>query len=150
MAAPWTQRYKPAASARTHALVAACLWTAVGGSLLLVGIAWSRAGGRPRVVLILGLAAVVGLLKGRFVLGKTAQRILDRIARRGEGRCLGGFISWQTWLMVIGMMILGRLLRAGLLPRTLVAFVYEAVGVALLIGAISLWRGYVRLSQSGA
>lgn len=149
MSIPWTQRYKPAGSARTHALLAAGLWTIVGAGLLTAGVVWSRADGWFRFAPVLAVAVLVGLLKGQFVLGKTARRVLDRISRRGEGRCLGGFISWRMWLMVLGMMVLGRLLRAGLLPRPLVAFVYESVGIALLIGAISLWRGFVRLGRPG-
>jgi hypothetical protein len=49
------------------------------------------------------------------------------------------------WLVVAGMMLLGRLLRTGPVPELLVAFIYQTVGVALLIGGISFWRAYFRL-----
>jgi hypothetical protein len=147
----WYHRYKPAASVQTQLAAAAVMWTLVGAGLLTVGILWSRSAGPVRLLVLLALAAGIGLVKARLVLRKSANRIVQRIRSRGDGRCLGGFISWRTWIMVGIMMMLGRALRHGLLPRPAVAFIYEAVGVALLAGAITLWSSLSssRLAHEG-
>ena len=136
---------KPAAPAWAHALLAACLWTAVGGALGTFGVLWALGGGSAAAPYVLAGAVLVGLAKGAFVLGKTAARNVARIEERGDGKCLGGFLSWRSWLLVGAMIALGRLLRGGLLSTETVGFVYAAIGVALLAGSVVLWRGFARL-----
>lgn len=140
----WMHRYKPAASARTHLLAAAGLWTLVGSALLTVGAIWLTRRGGPVTVLVLAVAVGFGLLKARLVLRKTARRIADRIQARGDGRCLGGFLSWQSWMLVLAMMVMGRLLRSGLLSVWIVGAAYAAIGTALLVASITLWRRWAR------
>ena len=135
--------FKPAASARTHLLLAAVMWSAVGGALLFFGTRWLLAERSALTWTLLLVALLGGLLKARFILRKSARRIVQRIRARGDGRCLGGFISWKSWLLVLCMMTLGRLLRAGYLPRTCVGFLYALIGAALLTAAVSLWRAWV-------
>ncbi len=136
--ASWAQRLKPAARARTHLLAAALLWTAVGAVLAGFGGAWLWGSGAGPVWF--AVAVVAGAAKGRLVIVRAARGIADRIAARGDGRCLGGFLSWRTWLLVAVMAGSGRLLRASPAPRSLVGGIYLAVGVALLAGAATLWR----------
>lgn len=134
--------FKPAAAARTHLLLAASLWTAVGGALLFFGARWLLAERTPLTWALLLVALVGGLLKARFILRRSAQRIIARIRARGDGRCLGGFISWKSWLLVFVMMTMGRLLRGGYLPRMTVGFIYCLIGVALLFASLSVWHAW--------
>ncbi len=133
------ETYKPAAPARAHIAVAAALWTIVGALLLFFGVRWSLAGSSHYAVPILVSAIAAGALKARFVLHKAATRITDRIRARGDGRCLGGFVSWKTWILIAFMATSGRMLRAGLLPRPIVGFIYAGIGAALLLAARRLW-----------
>ena len=137
-------RFKPAASARTHLLLAALMWTVVGSVLLVVGVRWLLQADPPYVWVLLVLAVAVGWGKGHFVLARAAQRMLARIISRGDGFCLGGFLAPVSWAFVLAMILLGRLLRGGLLPRSLVGWLYVAVGSALLIGCRLLWRAWYR------
>ncbi len=121
-------------------LLAAIMWSTVGSVLLAVGTWWTRTDGPLMLVGLLAIAIGIGLVKARLVLRRSAQRISTRIHNRGDGRCLGGFISWQTWLMVLAMMLLGRLLRGGWVPRSVVAFIYQSVGAGLLAASIHLWQ----------
>jgi hypothetical protein len=136
--------YKPAASARTHLLLAALMWTVVGATLAALGghWLWSQHVAYPGAWL--ALAALIGLLKARLVLLRTAQRTVARIRTRGDGRCIGGFVSWRTWTFIVAMMAAGYVLRHGLLPRAVVGFIYVAVGVALLAAATQVWRAWYR------
>ena len=138
--------YKPAASARLHLLLAAMMWTVVGALLLFFGVRWTWAGGSPYSGLFLAVAVVAGLLKARFVLRRAAGRTVERIRARGDGYCLGGFLSWQSWLLVLLMMAAGRLLRGGALPRAITGFLYAAVGTALLVAAHHIWSAWYRHS----
>jgi len=133
------QRWKPAARARTQVLLAALVWTGVGIGLLAAGVRWSLMAPALWPVAILAVALPVGLLKGRFALRRAAGKIAARIARRGDGTCLGGFLSWKTWLFVLAMMGMGAALRRSDLPRAILGMVYTAVGVALLWGSRVFW-----------
>lgn len=135
----WLTSHKPAVSARVHLLLAAALWTVVGGLLLAFGAKWLLAWRSTYVWLVAPVAVTVGLLKGRVVLERSAVRIIERIRERGDDRCVGGFLSPKTWLLVLLMMVSGRVLRAALLPTPMVGFLYAAIGVALLWASRRLW-----------
>jgi len=135
------ERWKPRASGRTQLLLAAGLWTVVGSLLLAFGTRWTLGALGPvggPLVLALGIGA--GLFKGRFVLDRAAGRIADRIVRRGDGRCLGGFLSVRSWLLVALMSGAGRLLRGGLLPPAVIGPLYAAIGAGLLYSSRIAWR----------
>jgi hypothetical protein len=138
----WLETYKPRASARWHLLLAALLWTLVGMLLLLFGSAWVLQANVAYTPVLLTVAVVAGLAKTWLVLNRTARRIVDRIRSRGDGRCLGGFLSVRTWLFVAGMMAAGRWLRTGPTPKAAVGLVYVAVGIALLLGSRILWQAW--------
>jgi len=134
----WAERWKPAAGARTHLLAAALLWTAVGAGLSGAGIVWCFSARRPWVPLALGVC--VGVLKGIFIIARLAARNARRIIARGDGKCLGGFLSIKTWLLVAAMMGSGMFLRRSGIPRPILGVIYTAVGTALLAGSVSLWK----------
>lgn len=142
----WLDTYKPAASARLHLLLAAMMWTVVGAVLLFFGVRWLWGAETLYVWLLSVVAVLAGLLKASFVLKPAADRISKRIRTRGDRRCIGGFLSMRTWAFVVFMMVAGRILRGGLLPRTVVGFVFVAVGTALLLASFRLWLGWHRYS----
>lgn len=144
----WLQKYKPAAPVRVHLLLAAVMWTVVGGTLLVFGVTWALAEQMPHVRLFLAVAALVGLVKARWVLWRAAGKIVERINQRGDGRCLGGFVSWQTWLLIALMITTGRLLRGGLLPSPVVGLIYATVGTALLAASCRVWLAWGRGADS--
>ncbi len=145
----WIRSYKPAAPARVHLLLAAMLWSIVGGAMLAFGIKWLADWGSGYVWLVAVGAAALGLLKARVVLREAADRIVTRIRERGDGRCLGGFLSPKTWLFVLLMIAGGRVLRSGLLPAAAAGFIYAAVGAALLWASRRLWRAWRRFGDAG-
>ena len=144
----WKEEYKPRASRRVQVLLAAAMWTAVGGGLLFFGAHWIT-GGRLTLAgagLILA-GAGAGLAKSWLVLDRTAAKILSRITSRGEGRCVGGFLSIRSWLLVLGMIVLGRVLRGGLLPTAAVGVLYVAIGTGLLTSSRIGWGAWLSKEQ---
>jgi len=140
----WVDRLKPAAPARRHLLLAAAMWSAVGTGLAVVGTVWTLRAPHPMSPWLLPIAAVLGWLKARLILDRAGRRIVDRIEVRGDGRCLGGFLSLRSWALVAAMIVGGRLLRAGGVDLHLVGLLYVLVGTGLLVASRIPWRAWYR------
>ncbi len=137
-------RLTPAASRRTHLLAASLMWTLAGLGLCTAGTIWMTDSRSRWVAPVAILAIAAGALKGRFILDRAGERIIRRIDRRGDGWCIGGFLSWRAWCLVATMMVLGRLLRLSPLPLLPRGAIYLAIGVALLIASRGLWIAFRR------
>lgn len=128
------------------------MWSGVGTGLFAYG-AWMLFGRvhvtYPFSIGLLVFAVALGWLKGRFILSKTAVRNIRRISKRSSGTCLGGFISWQGWLMIAGMMVLGRMLRSGVLSPVIVGVIYAAVGSGLFVACLGIWGAWRRWEGAG-
>ena len=137
----WTENHKPAAAVPTHLMLAWLMWMTVGSALVGFGARWLW-GAAPVMAPWLAAGAVaVGAVKSRMVLDAVARRVVNRIHARGDGRCLGGFLSPHTWGLVVLMMVAGRLLR-GSLARGIVGPLYIAVGTALCLSSRLSWRAW--------
>lgn len=120
---------------RSLGWLAFALWLLGGVLLLSFGTARllqaARGGAAPAVAGIVAIAALgTGAAKGRFVLRKTAQRNIDRLAALTEDRRPIHVYGMRSWL-VIGLM-------TGL-----------SVGLTLS-GVPPLWRGMVNLAIGAA
>ncbi len=128
--------FKPAASRKTLLLVAALIWTVVGVFLFLRG-------GRVLVVgqhyYMFAAAVILGSIKGIVVLKRSALKNIARILDKRDGVCLGAVFSGQTWGLILLMVVMGKLLRAGGFPQ-LYGFIVSGVGVGLLLASIVIWR----------
>jgi len=143
-----TPRFTPTASIRTHLFAAGLMWSLAGLGLCTAGTIWMAMARSHWFAPLVALALIVGVFKARFVLDRTAARIVRRIEERGDGRCLGGFLSWKSWCLVAAMMILGRLLRASPLPLLARGGIYLAIGAALLVASRRVWKAYsIRVSE---
>jgi uncharacterized membrane protein len=85
------------------------------------------------------VALAIGVVKARFLLDRAARQIIERIRDRGDGRCLGGFLSLRTWGLAVVMMGGGGLLRSAL-ARAVIGPLYLAAGTALVLAARLMWR----------
>jgi hypothetical protein len=141
----WKETLKPRGSRRLQLLLAGAMWGIVGSALLGVGAFWITADGLslPRG-LLLGASVAIGLIKSRYVLDRSAVKIVNRVARRGEGRCLGGFLSLRSWGLVLLMVVFGRSLRQ-LLHPVAAGCLYAAVGTGLLLSSRISWLAWRRM-----
>jgi len=133
-------RLKPSAPASVHLLLAASLWSVVGTVLAVFGGKWVWLDWGWTGVAVSAGAVAIGIAKSHWVLDRAASRMAARIAERGDGQCIGGFLSWKTWLLVGLMSGGGRLLRYLVGANGFVGLLYVAVGVALLRSSRVLWR----------
>jgi hypothetical protein len=144
------ERIKPRASRGVQLLLAAATWTFVGTGLLIAGLRWSLRSEPDLAAMLVVLAVLAGLLKVAFALRPAARRVADRIERRGDGRCVGGFFSWRTWLFVALMILSVQGLRRVGMPLPVLGVIYVAVGVALLIASWWLWRAWAGCRSADA
>lgn len=132
------------------------IWGLVGTGLLIAGGTFlfgdrslSVLNGETAVswtseIIGLSIALVIGFIKGRFVLTKVARKYIARILALPESSPFYMTFSIKSWVMVVGMILLGRIIRAMGAPSLVVGSIYVAVGIALIIGC----RTYVNNSQT--
>lgn len=114
----------------------------MGTVLISLGIYWVHAAGSDAGYLV--LAAALGYAKSRYVLDKTARRAAGRIIERGDGKCVGSFFSYKSWLLVMVMAGAGRVLRSGVISRLLLGFIYVTVGTGLVLSSRIFWQAYFK------
>ncbi|MFV2071807.1 MAG: hypothetical protein ACC742_04035 [Thermoanaerobaculales bacterium] len=144
----WVNSHKPAAAAHVHLMLVGLMWAFVGAAMVGFGGRWLLQSPTPAAPWLAALALAIGSLKARFVLDRAARKIVDRIRERGDGRCLGGFLSVRSWALVIVMAGGGRILRGSHMPLSLLGVLYITVGTALLLSAripLRAWAATRRL-----
>ncbi|MHB8867834.1 MAG: hypothetical protein ACYC6T_11210 [Thermoleophilia bacterium] len=146
----WLETHKPRGSARSQLLLAEMMWTVVGSMLLGVGLIWIVRRYHGPGWAYAAPFLILGLLKALLILDRVARRTINRIRTRGDDHCVGGFFSPTSWALILGMMLLGQVLRASSVPRADVGFLYVAVGSALLISSRMLWKEWLRLRPARA
>jgi len=134
-------RYKPGVSIRAHLFLAALIWSVVGFFLLTNGTVLISLGDHLWLVVV-GL--VLGTAKTFFILDRVALKNVKRIKEFESKVCIGSVYSWKTWLLVVAMIALGRLLRTTILPGEVVGLIYTAVGWALILASRLMWLEWKR------
>ena len=138
----WFETYKPVASSRMQLWLGGAMWSCVGVGLFAVGTYWLLKNGEAKGFILLAIAAGLGLGKALLVLDRTTASNVERVKARGEDRCFGGFLSPRVWIIVIGMMLLGRILRTIGLSKPILGVIYGAVGIGLLYSSRLIWRAW--------
>lgn len=100
--------------------------------------------GENAALLLLVLALFIGYMKGRFVLGKSAKRGVDRIRSFPNPAPLSRLYSGKYYLLLGVMIALGISIKYLGLSNDVRGFVDAIIGSALINGAMI----YFRLAQS--
>lgn len=137
----WADRHKPAAAMSTQLMLACLMWATLGSTLVVIGARWLWASAPVAAPWIAAGCVAVGAIKSKLVLDRAARRVVDRIVARGDGRCLGGFLSLPTWGLVVLMMAGGRVLRSTV-AHGIVGPLYIAVGTALFLSSRNSWQAW--------
>jgi hypothetical protein len=98
----------------------------------------------PEGAAALGLGVLLGWFKGAKVLRPAARKSADRIIERGDGKCVGGFLSWKSWLFVAGMGVFGKWLRSAGVSPWILGPLLIGVGLALLSGAQLFFGAFLK------
>lgn len=144
----WLSRFKPGGKKRTHLLLSAFLWSAVGIMLLAKGVGKIDKVTGVQLLLISG-ALTAGFAKSFLILDKAATRTIDRILMFKDGTCLGAIYSIKTWGLVACMMVMGIVLRKSFLPSMLLCVFYITIGWSLLFSSRLPWSAWLKGQQQG-
>jgi len=104
------------------------------------GFLWIGSGNARWLVLA---ALLLGTLKSRYVLDKTAQKTLNRIKDFSGSKCCGAVYSWKTWLLVMVMMGSGIAMRTFTRPGMIIGTLYMAIGWALFLSSRHGWKQWL-------
>ncbi len=121
-------------------------WGLVGTGLLIFGLSalfghslsvLSIGNAKPGLAegLGLALALTVGFFKGNFVLKKIALKYISRIQKLSDLSPFYMTFAPKNWIMVVGMMTLGKLVRTFGPSPFVIGVIYVTVGFALVLGA---------------
>ena len=135
-------RLEPAVPRRALYVAAALAWELAGLILAVRACFWLRGLGLTAVAYA-APALLAGWAKGRWVLGRVADKNVARIEALSPHKkriCVFAFQALESYLLVLGMVGAGILLRLSPLPRPLLAAVYLAIGSGLVLGSFRYWR----------
>lgn len=132
---------------RQHLWIAAAIWTMVGAGLLSMGLLfWFHfpyLGFLDAEHLGFGsLALVVGLIKGKMVLDRTANRVIKRVETLQEPnpfKSVFEMFGVKTIALITTMMLIGLGLRIAGVSYEIRGLIYLAVGAALLWSCRRYW-----------
>ena len=136
------RRLEPAVPRRALYITAALAWELAGLILAVRAFFWLRGLG-PAALAYAGPALLAGWAKGRWVFGRAADKNVARIEALSPHKrriCVFAFQALESYLLVLGMIGTGILLRLSPLPRPLLAAVYLAIGFGLFLGSFRYWR----------
>lgn len=132
---------------RQHLWIAAAIWTIVGAGLLTMGLLfWFHL---PYLGFLdaehLGFGAIalfIGVIKGKVVLDRTANRVIDRVESLQEPnpfKSIFQMFGGKTIALIATMMLIGLVLRIAGVSYEIRGLIYLAVGAALLWSCRRYW-----------
>lgn len=137
----------PGLTRRQHLWIAGIIWTVVGAGLLTMGMKfWFQF---PYLGFLdakhFGLGAIallIGWLKGRFVLDRTAEQVIDRASALQEPNPIKSVFQLfgvKTIALIVLMMTIGLGLRVAGVGYETRGLIYLSVGAALLWSCRRYW-----------
>jgi hypothetical protein len=93
-------------------------------------------------LVLVSIALIIGFLKGRFVLSKTACKVIKRITAQENPLPLRSLYSRAYLLTLLAMSLMGMSLSVLSIPYDIRGFVDVAVGSALINGSAFYFRHF--------
>jgi len=121
------------------ARIAVSNWTQEGFSLIKKLTEYTKNPEQAALILICG-ALFVGFFKGRVVLKRSVNRVVDRIRSQPAPLSLKNIYSKGYLFLIGGMMCMGMAFKYLPLPLDVKGFIDFAVGAALINGSMLYFR----------
>jgi hypothetical protein len=139
------EKFKPGVDRGVLLLLAGLLWVCVGTMLLTFSYSWLHASREGGSFLFAGAGVLVALVIHHFGFLRVVDKNLGRILPMEGKRCVFSFMTWQSYLIVGVMVVLGVLLRHSPIPKPYLSILYTGIGFALILSSVRYLR--VLLSQ---
>ena len=133
------KQFKPSVEKPALLFLAALMWIGVGILLLSRAIVWLGQSA-PLSIAAIVTGTVAALIIHHFGFLKVVDKNLARILPMEGRRCLFSFISWKSYFMVAIMAAMGIGLRHSPIPKSYLAVIYIAIGLALILSSIRYLR----------
>ncbi len=150
-------------------ILSGILWLAIGVFLLQLGlhlILDSLPTGADRPILrtlanlfgqyesaavaLIAIALMIGFYKGRYVLSRSAQRVVRRLRSHPEPVALYKLYSWPYLALIMLMISLGMLMRFFGVSEEIRGTIDVAIGAALIQGAMFYFRAALEEKPSSS
>jgi len=142
------EKLNPAVDKRLLLLLAGLMWAAVGIMLLVFASIWLH----PEPIIVDFIFVFLGILTGiavqRFGFNKIVDKNLERILPMTKKHCVFAFVPWKSYLVIVLMVAMGRLLRLSPIPKSYLAIVYITMGLAMFVSSFRYFAVFWRLSQA--
>jgi hypothetical protein len=129
------RKIKPAVPRYWLMLLAGLMWTAVGIGLSVTACTWFSNLDWPQNGLGVFLGFGSGIVIYRYGFSRIAKRNLERISSQPNEVCVFAFQAWRSYLLILGMMVLGAVLRHSAVHRLVLGVIYAAMGTALTLSS---------------
>jgi len=129
--------------------IAGFIWVTVGGFLIYRGSSLYQLASQEQnssnqsIIISIILGVMIGIIKGMFVLSKTALRNRNRIDQLMPPLKIHNIFSGPFYGLIAGMMLLGFLLRefnSYIGGYVVVAGIYCGIGMALIAASRIYWE----------
>lgn len=144
----WTTKLNPAVDKKVLMLIAGLMWAAVGLMLLIFSAIWLQPERIKIDLIFASLGIFVGLLVHRFGFSHIVDKNLARIVPMQEKRCIFSFVPWKSYLIILIMVAMGRLLRMSAIPKSYLAIVYITMGLAMFLSSFKYFTALYTLIKS--
>ena len=131
---------KPAVNKQVLLFLAGFMWLSVGIMMLLLSFSWLNASRSFDSYLLGGIGVFIALVVHHFGFLKIVDKNLGRILPMEGTKCVFSFITWKSYILVAGMVILGTLLRHSPIPKPYLSILYIGIGLALLLSSLRYLR----------
>lgn len=144
-------------------IISGLVWLAVGSSLMMMGLNFLLSGTKgdrslessyplldsmapymgnleQAALVIVALGLFIGYFKGKFVLGKSAKRGIERIQSFPNPTSLSNIYSAKYYILLAIMIGLGMSMKYLGVPSDVRGFVDVAVGAALINGSMFYFK----------
>ena len=130
-------------------VLAGSVWALVGLFLMIRGAAMyqtaldTQNASQTALGISIAISVILGIIKGRFVLSKTARRNKSRIDRLEQPLKVHHVYAKSFYFMIAGMILLGVTLRTFneyLGGYVVVAAIYCGIGLALMVSSLVYWK----------
>ncbi|MGB8646751.1 MAG: hypothetical protein WCF84_16035 [Anaerolineae bacterium] len=125
--------------------LAGVMWTGVGVMLCFYAVTWLEDAWAWLAVALGLLGITISVVANRWKFSELAIKNIDRIFGLPDRACVFSFQAWKGYVIIVGMVALGLVLRNSPLPKPYLAVIYLAVGGALLQASLHYYR---RLAQA--
>ncbi len=132
---------------RIYISLTGILWFLMGAWLMAKGLKFVASGhfDSTGIAALISAGLLVGFLKGKFVLSKSASRVIARISSLSLPVPVWKLYAASYWILIGSMMALGMLLNVLPIPIELRGAIDIAIGAALIRGSfVYLWYGEPR------